>query len=303
MPFPLSRTGIGLLLTLGSAAFFGVYPAAARYAYADGANATFVMLLTTTVRMLAFCLFCAITRKALFATKTHTLHGAIGGFFQTVSIVGIFGALVFIPGPVMIIIVFSHTLMLLLYMAWRGEVRLDAVTLGSTLLAMLGLTLVLDLWGQSANYSWLGMGLAFMSALATAVRFYVYGREMQTRNPAIVGAENFVFSVVLLIPIGLLFPSVMPHSMAGLSWAMVGAITQALATFCMFYGLAALGAFRFSLFLKLEPIFTAVFAVLIIHEVLAMHQYLGIVIVLASLLAYQYSQARRKPVPTTAIEP
>ena len=50
---------LGLLFAVLSAVSFGFYPAAARYAYADGANASFMMLLTTGTRMLAFWAGCS----------------------------------------------------------------------------------------------------------------------------------------------------------------------------------------------------------------------------------------------------
>lgn len=289
---PVAR--IGLLFALLSAAGFGVYPAAARFAYADGANATFIMLLTTGVRLLAFWAFCSLTHKRLFARRQDTQRGMIGGFFQAISIAGIFGALLYLPGPVMIIIVFTHTLMLLFFMAWKREVALDAVTLVTTLAAFMGLTFVLDIWSQTRTYDLFGMGLAFAAALATATRLYVYAHEMKTRSPAIVGAENFVFAFLFLLPLAAFMPPALPDTATGLGFALAGAVTQAAATLSMFYGIAALGAFRFSLFLKLEPVFTALFSVLLINEMLSWHQYAGMLAVLASLVTYQYIEGRRR---------
>lgn len=296
---------MGLLFAVLSAVSFGFYPAAARYAYAEGANASFMMLLTTGTRMLAFWIFCRLAGKKLFADRPALKSGIVGGFFQAVTVGCIFASLLYIPGPVMIIIVFTHTLMLLLFMAWKREVRLDAATLLTTLAALLGLSFVLDLWSAYHSYSPLGMVLAFVAALATGTRLYVYGREMKTRNPAVVGAENFIFAVVFLLPVAAVMTPVGPGNFTGYCFALLAGLTQAAATFSMFYGIQALGAFRFSLFLKLEPVFTALFSIVLLHEVLAWHQYAGIAAVLASLVTYQYIETRRHnavPAPRVAAE-
>jgi drug/metabolite transporter (DMT)-like permease len=54
----------------------------------------------------------------------------------------------------------------------------------------------------------------------------------------------------------------------------------------MFFGLALIGSFRWSLFSKVEPIFTSLFAVWFIHEHLSPHQYFGIAIVIGSLITF-----------------
>lgn len=284
---------LGILVAVASAVFFGVYPAAARFVYNDGGNASFMALLTTGTRALALLAFCFLTSKKLFKRREDTRQGAIGGFFQAVSVLGIFFALNYIPGPVMIIIVFTHTLILLFVLAWKGEAKLDAMTVLSAIVAMIGLSFVLDLWTQKHDYNWVGMALAFMSSLATATRLYVYGKEMKTRNPAVVGAENFVFAVLFLLPIIFYSMPTLPHSATALVLGFAGALAQAAATFGMFYGIALLGSFRFSMFLKLEPIFTALFSIVIMHELLLAQQYMGIALVVGSLVAYQMFESRK----------
>lgn len=61
----------------------------------------------------------------------------------------------------------------------------------------------------------------------------------------------------------------------------------------MFYAIAVSGAFRFSLTIKLEPAFTALFALAISGELLNPHQYLGIALVVGSLIAFQLLQPPR----------
>lgn len=291
--------GGGILIAVASAVAFGLYPPAARAVYADGGNAVFVILLTTFMRALALALFCAATRRRLFKTLSDTRQAASGGFFQALSILGIFASLQYLPGPVMIIIVFSHTLMLLFFLAWKGEVRLDASTVAVTVSALAGLALVLDLWSVKETGSLIGMALAFMAALATVSRMYIYGRQTRERNPAVVGAETFIFATLFALFVLVAGWPALPQSAAGYLWAGLAAGSLTAGTFGMFYGIALLGSFRFSMFLKLEPVFTSLFSALLIHDMLKGSQYAGIGLVTASLAIFQFLEHRRKTLDKT----
>lgn len=70
----------------------------------------------------------------------------------------------------------------------------------------------------------------------------------------------------------------------------------ALASLAMFYGIRALGAFKYSLFLKLEPVFNALFSVAFLHEILKGSQYAGMAVVIGTLALYQYMEHRRRAV-------
>lgn len=284
---------LGILVVIGSAIVFGLYPPAARGVYADGGNAVFVILITITMRALALTVFCGVTRKALFKKAEDTKFAMICGVLQSLSVIGIFGALVFLPGPLVIIIVFTHTLMLLFFMAWRGEMKLDRLTILLTVMALTGLGLVLNVWNPDYLYASLaGIALAFMTALATGARTYLYGQLTRERNPAVVGAETFIFAALFTLAILFWDMPQLPVSAAGHGWAALACLSLVLGTFGMFYGIALLGAFRWSLFLKLEPVFTALFSAILLHEFLNWHQYVGMMIVISSLAAYQYVEHR-----------
>jgi hypothetical protein len=187
----LTKHQTGILIAIMAAVTFGLYPATLRAVYADGGNAAFVIIATTWARALSMGLYCIFKGSPLFRNHKETRQSIIGGIFQAISLFSILIALVYVPGPLVIIIVFTHTLMLLFYMAWRGEIKLDRTSLITAITALLGLTLVLDIWHPQTNTHWIGMGLAFMAALATVSRLYVYGHETKLRNPIAVGADNY----------------------------------------------------------------------------------------------------------------
>jgi len=284
---PDTTIALGTALTIFSAVSFGLYPAATRAIYADGGNASFVILAATFARAISLSLFCVVTGKKFLSTREDIRLGATGGLFQALSSLGIISALVYLPGPVMIIILFSHTLMLLVYMALKKEITADVPTVITTLSALLGLSFVLNLWSIDLTYSLIGISLALVGAIATASRVYVYGKQTTTKNPAVVGAENFLMAALFVCPIVFFSLPALPSTMEGYFYTVAACLSLIAGTFAMFYGISMIGAFRFSLFLKLEPVFTTIFSILIVNEVLQWQQYAGIALVIGSLVTYQ----------------
>jgi drug/metabolite transporter (DMT)-like permease len=265
-----------------------------RAVYADGGNASFVILIATAARAIPLFLTCLLQRRPLFSTKQDRRNALTGGIFQVFSSVGLLTAVSYLPGPVVIVILFTHTLMLLGFMIWRGDVKADAATLLTTLSALIGLGFVLDLMHQQTHANLIGMGLAFTAAIAVATRLYVYGHQMKTQHPAVVGAENFIVANFFM-PLILFYQlPVSPHSTAGYWWMALGCFTLGMGTFGQFYAIKLLGSFRFSLFLKLEPMFATIFAALLIGDILKPMQYCGIVLVIGSLALYQVIDHHRR---------
>jgi drug/metabolite transporter (DMT)-like permease len=290
---PLNRQRLGLLITIATALAYGVWPSAMRAVYADGGNAAFVVVFATIFRALPLFLTCLAQRQPLFRTRLDRRQALTGGFFQAVSSSSALAAVIFLPGPLAVVILFTHTLMLLAYMIWRGEIKPDPATLLATLAALTGLVFVLDLIHKQSSGNLIGMGLAFISAVAIATRLYVIGHQTKTRHPAAVGTENFLVAI-LFMPLMFFYQMpAAPHSLAGYGWMAFGTATLGLGTLGQFYAIQLLGSFRYSLFLKLEPMFATLFAALLIGEYLKPLQYSGMVLVIGSLALYQITDRRR----------
>lgn len=290
----LSPYRLGFLITLATAVAYGVWPSAMRAVYADGGNASFVVIIATIVRAIPLFVTCLAQRTPIFQTRQDTQSAVIGGFFQAISSSMALAAVFFLPGPLVVVIMFTHTLMLLVYMMWRGEIKPDLTTLLTTMSALIGLCFVLDLFHKQSSTNLIGMGMAFVCAVAIASRLYVYGHQMKTRLPAVVGSENFLIAAALM-PLALFYQA--PHppaTLEGYGWMALGCTSLALGTFGQFYAIQLLGSFRYSLFLKLEPMFATIFAAILIGDILKPLQYMGIVMVMGSLALYQIFDHRRR---------
>lgn len=167
---------LGILIAIGSALIFGLYPAATRGAYAEGANAVFIILFTTFSRATTMASFCLLSERRMFAKKSSIGMAMQNGFFQTASGAGVLGGMAFLPGPVVITVLFSYTLLLYLYLVFKKEEQLNFGTLLSVIVALVGLGLAVGTEHKFTNLSLTGLGLAGLGALATATRVYRYGQ-------------------------------------------------------------------------------------------------------------------------------
>lgn len=284
----------GLLITFFSAVAFGIWPSAMRQVYADGANQSFVIVLATFLRLLPMLAISLWQRHKFFHPPSSRRDTLSGGFFQAISSACLFAAVMYVPGPIVIIILFTYTLMLLGYMIWQGEIKPDRLTIITTITALGGLCFALDLFHAPAHGSLIGYTLAFVAAVTVAMRFYVVGKQTKTKSPAHVGAENFSLATLFLLPLFLVQTPVPPATLGGAGWMALGGTMLALGTLGQFYGISLLGPFRFSLFLKMEPLFATAFGALLVGDVLKPLQYTGIAIVMGSLAFYQYKDHRRR---------
>jgi drug/metabolite transporter (DMT)-like permease len=284
----------GIIITGLSAIAFGLYPSTAKLAYMEGANSVFVIIVTTLIRALFLVTICLFQKKTFQIKDKNARAILLAGFFQAGSIFGIIASLVYLPAAVTITLVFTHTTMLFLLLAYKKEADLNAITLFTTVAALFGVSLVVDLWNTQSEVSIFGLFLASLAAVATTIRLYMFGRQLEKGDPAVVGAH--IFTAAFLFTLLFMFYQwpVAPISSIGYLWVIVSGLALAVPTYGMFVGISLIGSFRFSLILKMEPIFTALFAVLIVGEILKPVQYFGMALVIVSLVAYQvYSKKIR----------
>lgn len=278
---------IGVVVALISAIIFGLYPPASRGAYLDGANITFVILVTTFCRMASLYIFALWRDDKPFQNFQDYKISAIAGTFQAISIIGLIAGSFYLPGAVVITIMFSYALLLLVFSVARGEMRLTFANASSTIFALLGLGLVMDIGLDGLSYPVIGIALAFMAAVATFARAYIYGKQSQSRHPITIGAEAFVVAFTILLALCWWQMPQPPETLHGLVMTGLASLSLAAGSFGMFYGIALLGAYKFGMLMKLEPIFTTLFGIWLVQDHLNTSQYVGVACVILSLIALQ----------------
>ena len=289
----LSPSSLGIFVALLASVFFGAYPPLARASYAAGANVGLVVLATTFGRALLLLFYACARGYRLKQIFRFSKAAAFSGFMQAVSIFGIIASLKFIPGPISITIIFSHTLMLLVIMRFKGELVVTPLLAGVTLVALLGIALVVDIFSNMEGINITGVVLAGIAAVATATRVYSFGKQVKTTPDSIVGAQVFAYASLFSLLVLFWQTPVLPTSFAGFTSLALCVASLGIGSICFFYGISLIGSFKFSLFTKLEPLFTCLYSYLILSETLHASQYLGIALVLGSLVLYQLVEGRK----------
>ncbi len=289
----LHQKYMGLSVVLGTSAILAFYPTAVRGAYSEGVNAAFIVLITTFFRALSMVSYCWWSHKPIFPSRRSVLDAAHNGFYQFFSIAGVIGALFFLPGPVVMTIIFTFTSFLYVYMVFMGKERLYWGKISLALVALFGIGLVVKVFSQHANLPVIGVSLALLATLATTARTYRYSVQINDQShPIVVGAGNFIFAFMYCLLLLFFYPMTTPLTEAGWIWSWIATLTLAIGSFGLFYGIKLMGAFQFSFFMKAEPVIGAVVAAFLIHDILSFSQYLGMAVVLGSLSAYQFLYAR-----------
>lgn len=252
MPNAIARGGLSLAVF--SAFIYGLCPAPARAVYADGANSVFVVLVAIFARALTMGAYCAYKKLRLFAPGTNWRRTLVSGLCQALSVTGTMSSLLYLESAVTWIILFTHPLLILLIQAWRQKKPLTPMTIGLTVMAFIGLTFVLDVWNTQSDLSLIGVALASLGGITTAMRTYIYGRQVTNTSPFVVGAENYLIALCFLVFLLFWKMPVPPQTEQGFGWLLVTLSSMVIGSFCSFIGISKMGSFHWSLLSKMELI-------------------------------------------------
>ena len=288
----ISKEKLGLYFAILSAILYGLYPAAFKEVYAAGGNLALISITSIWLRALFLTGTCTKKGLRLFATGGNIRNSLLSGLLQALALLAQYASIKFLPPPIAIILLYTHTLMLLFFMAWKGEAKLDRLTVITTATALLGLSFVLDVYNVHDKTSLPGIALGFFGAACTVGTLYMVGKQSKTRDPLIVSAETWLVAAIFVSMICFVQLPVLPHDPSAYAWLSLGCSCLIICVFLRAYGIAFLGTFRWSLYLKLDPVFTALFSALLIGDYLKPSQYGGIALVLISLATFQIVEHR-----------
>lgn len=175
---------------------------------------------------------------------------------------------------------------------WFGD-RLDAVRWSALALSMLGLVLTLTGSGGLGDLDALGIGLAFLAALAQA--FYVlsarhgFARIPPVESAAMTMGGAAVGYVVIALVIGQLPDLAAPlaSSEALVPVLLAGLVGAAIPTLCFITGIRLLGAPRAAILSTLEPVVGVALAAWLLNEQPAALQLVGGALILLAAVLLQ----------------
>lgn len=288
----------GLVLILFGAVLIGLMPAAAKFAYIDGANPLMALLGRSVIGVAVLLIFIYATGRQPGITFQNMRLAIPAAIAHVCAAIGILTSIVYIDISLASIIIFLYPFPIAIIAHLRGETPLTPATIGLMVLATLGLALVLGLEWQNTDP--IGVALAAMALIAFTVMILSMADLTE-----VVGAPNsnllmtlwaaIFFAVVSVIgpAMGALDPLALPASLTGwISIAGVG-ITFSLGYLAFFISVRIIGAARASLLSTSEPVMIILVAVVLVGETLQPLQWLGVAIVIVSLTLTEVT--RRPP--------
>jgi drug/metabolite transporter (DMT)-like permease len=203
-----------------------------------------------------------------------------------------------------IILQYTAPVWVLLYMVVRGLQRATAKRLISCGLALLGIALIIDLFGGGRfKLDRIGVIAAMLASLAFAFYNVAGGQIVQHHDRWKVVVYVFLGAALFW---AILNPpwKIIAANYSGAQWLflLVFALTSILLPFSLYFsGLQHLDPTRAIITSCLEPVFSIVLAVILLGELLGPVQVVGIVLVLAATVLVQMPD--RKGTPRVLVEP
>ena len=261
------RLGIALIL-LGSV-LIGLMPAAATFAYADGANALAVLLGRSAVGVMVLLVYFVVMRRPTGVSIAGMRRAIVPGFSHVLLAIGLFVSILYIDIPLASIIIFLYPFPIAVVSHLRGETPLTPAIVGLMVMATAGLALVLGV--SLENLDLRGIAIAVLGLIAVTVMIITMADLTR-----IVGAPNS--NLLMTIWTTLIFAAVavagpftgltdalrLPATTAGLLYIAAVGITFSLGYLCFFLSAHIIGVARTSLLSTAEPIMIILFAVVLV---------------------------------------
>jgi drug/metabolite transporter (DMT)-like permease len=288
---PLSQK-TGVLLILLGALSIGLMPSAAKIAYQEGANPLAAIILRSLIGFLGIGIY-MVARKHKFNVGWREIRfSSLTGVAQSFTSLGIMGSVAFIDVNVAALIIFCFPFWVAIYNHFSGTSKLTPTIISCFTLALIGLALTLGM--RLGELHTLGLVLALLGMFSMAIMVLMAAHSSANIGP--ITANFFMAGWTLLYflliafaapVLGLLEAASFPVSSKG--WiAIIGTgVSFTLGYVLFFIGAAVIGTTRASILSISEPVMIIIVAVLLIDEWLTPIQWLGVMLVIGSLLALE----------------
>jgi drug/metabolite transporter (DMT)-like permease len=280
----------GLALVVLSTVAIAIVPSFAKLAYDGGSNVLTVITVRTVFSAALTWLTMVSLRQTVRISRKPMLISLAMGVCYAIMLYGYLGAVAFIPINLVIVINFTHPLLVGLVVAILGDETISTRMIAALAAAFAGLGLAIGISLDALNI--MGIALATLSTITCVIVILGSGRALKQAGGL---AVVFYMMVSAAVTLALLFPLfgtfALPSTTAGwiaFSGVAVGATIGTLAFFC---ALPIIGTVRATMITNIEPLLGIVFAVAILGEHISILQATGIAMVLASIAAMELKPA------------
>ncbi len=286
----MSAMTVGAALVAVSALGYSTNPILGKISYAYGANAITLGATRFTLAALALWVYLIVRGQAGgLPLRRRAQLVALGGLGMAMVALLYFSALPHIDASLATGIFYLHPAMIAMVGIFRKE-HLSRVALAGLLLTGAGTWLLLG--AGTGSFSTQGLIMIVMAAVLYAAYILVGERWSHGVGPVRVSAHVTLGASAVYLLIALLSGESVPPLPAIAAGAGLALCSTVLALITLFAGLPVVGPTRAAIISTLEPAFTALLAVLLLHEHLTGLQFAGILLVMVGAVAVQLRDRR-----------
>jgi drug/metabolite transporter (DMT)-like permease len=266
-----------------SAVCYGAALPLSRLAYDHGSNALTILTLRYLAIVVLLGVWLRITGTSIRMAPRLILASAVVGVCFVAVSGGTLASVTFIPVNLTVVVFYTYPMMTLLAVSAVERRRPSGAELLAVILALIGVSLAMQVGFQSLNVA--GVGFALLAAIGVTGSFTVASRILPqvgtTRMTWYACSVAFLGGAAMTLGFDAL---AVPNTAFGIALIAVVVAIFATAVLSMFVAVRLIGPVRLATFLCLEPV-TAIFvAVLALAEHLKGGQWLGVALVGIALL-------------------
>lgn len=275
--------------------FLGVIPIFAKIAYAYGANVLTVVAFRTLFAAVLMWSTMLLFRRSLIRSSSFAIMGSlVAGGINGIGSLFFYASLTRIDASLgqLINVTYLVFVTLLLRLAGHKVSALTFFRIGLTIFAIYLLTM-----GGLGAPDWLGVGMMLVAALTYAIQL-VFSQRIMLDIPAPTMTLYAISAMAVVVTTAwLLFPSDLPAITAA-SWQaiLLMGLATAVSRLTLFLGVKNLGSIQTALLGVFEVIVTIALATVWLGEQLTPAQWVGAVLVIATILLVRFERGMPKRV-------
>lgn len=290
------RRLLGLGATLLAALFVSLITTFARITYDAGSNpATQVFVRSLCMMLVLGALQLALGRHLIVPRRTVVTTIGLGTCILVMSF-GYLSSVFYISVSLAVLVLYTYPLMVGIASPILGRERMTWLKALCLIGAFAGL-LVASSEGFG-TLDWRGIGFALAAAAGLACIALVGGRAMSKAHPF---AMNAWMNLWVALAVGLYLAASggpqFPHTAGGWLATVAVCLCYTLGILFMFLGLMLISPAQSALTMNLEPLFSTLAAILLLHEAVALRQWIGMAMLLAFLAISTFTGMSRRGKP------
>lgn len=273
----------GIILILSSALLYSTMPIFGKLAYATGLGPSNILLLRFSFAFIILLIYVGLIHKkpVLIKSPLVIVQGIVlivGGLFY-------FHSLQYLSAGLVTVIFFSHPVIVALLAIPIFKEKCMPRLFWGIFLAILGIGLISGIGTTLDSVSYHGLTLAIIASLCYAAFSLLGQKNIQNASPyTMTGTFSFIGIIILSSfyykELGFLLNLNIKQVAIGLAMALFNTV---LSVSLFLRGVKKIGVSKASLISTFEPVFTLILAFIFLGEVMRINEYLGSVLVLASM--------------------